>query len=368
MSLIPIFFCVFFNINKKKYLPIQGLIFCVFTISANSVLAAGTIAGTTIINKATLSYDIHGIIEPIITSQPASFVVDNKINLTVIEANGTFTGVAASQTVAVTKFSVSNNGNSTQDYSLAVANLTSGAPNIFGLPDTFDATGCVARVESGATPGYQAAQDTDAFIDELAPDASKIVYVICSITNALITNDQANISLTASTATGGTVGTLGAPVLQTGSADTNGIDIVFSDTSTTPNASGTDQGQTARDATGVARSAYRVGYSLNIFKTAICSPAPADCSQASTGTIITYQLQVNLSGVGTAANLVITDQLPANLSYVPNSTTVQNVSKTDSADADNTDFAVTTPNTLTVKLGNQSAPDSFTINFRATIN
>lgn len=58
--------------------------------------------------------------------------------------------------------------------------------------------------------------------------------------------------------------------------------------------------------------------------------------------------------------LVVTDPLPANLSYakgliVPPS-------------AASSDFGVTTPNTLTVNFGNVVAPANLTIQFNATIN
>ena len=54
-------------------------------LSSNAAFAAGTLANTPISNTATLAYDVNGVAQANITSPAATFVVDNKVNLTVIE-------------------------------------------------------------------------------------------------------------------------------------------------------------------------------------------------------------------------------------------------------------------------------------------
>lgn len=107
------------------------------------------------------------------------------------------------------------------------------------------------------------------------------------------------------------------------------------------------------------------GLSVQVSKTASCTPAPANCSKAAAGTTVTYTLQVAISGVGTASNLIITDPLPTEITYTPNSLKVGGVAKTDVADTDNGQFS---GNTITVDLGNPTAPNNFSITFNATIN
>lgn len=80
---------------------------------------------------------------------------------------------------------------------------------------------------------------------------------------------------------------------------------------------------------------------------------------------MTYQIVATLSGLGTATNLVITDPLPANTTYMPGSIVVNGIAKTDAADADNAQFVT---NTISVSPGNVAAPASVFITFRATIN
>lgn len=338
----------------------------VLLASSNLAFAAGTLANTPISNTATLAYDVSGVVQPTITSPAATFVVDRKINLAVAEANGAPSIVGQGQAVAVTTFTVSNTGNDTQDFGLAVANLPNGTIIFNNLPpfsDSFDATGCAAFAESGANAGYQAAEDLASFIDELAPDSTKTAYVVCSISAAQAINTVAIVSLTATALIGGTAGTKGGALTNDAlTPNTAGVDTVFADPDTlADNANATIPRQTPSDAKAFARDAYRVvSVATNVTKSATCSPTPADCSQAKTGTVITYQLLITITGSGSAGALVIKDPLPANLSYangliVPPS-------------AISSDFGVTTPNTLTVNFGNTVAPANLTIQFNATIN
>ncbi len=349
-----------------KFLASLCVATCLLLITSNLASAAGTLANTTISNIATLAYDVNGVEQTNITSPAASFVVDRKINLAVVEADSQPSIVGPGQAIAVTTFNVTNTGNDTQDFSLATANLPNGTiifNNIPPFSDSFDATGCAGFAESGANVGYQAAEDLATFIDELAPDSSKTVYVVCSIPPAQGINTVSVASLTATALIGGTAGTQGGALTNDAlTPNTAGVDTVFADPDTlADNANGTIPRQTPSDATAFARDAYRVvSVATNVTKTATCNPAPANCSGAKTGTVITYQLLINITGSGSADALVITDPLPANLTYsgslvVPPS-------------AVSSDFGVTTPNTLTVNMGSVVAPATLTIQFNATIN
>ena len=332
-------------------------------LSSSAAFAAGTLANTPISNTATLVYDVNGVTQANITSPAATFVVDNKINLTVIEKNNSPTPVTPGQLRAVTTFTVTNNGNAVQDYALTGGNVA-GAPIVFGLPDNFDALACSRFVETNGIAGYQAGADTATFIDELTPDASQDVYIVCDIPAGQLSNDQAVTELTAVTRAGGTAG-LGAVLTQTaGVNNPAAVDVVFADAATPANASGTIPLQTARDATGFARDAYRVAaVTAAVTKTATCSPAPLNCSQAKTGTIITYQIKVDVTGSGTASSLIITDPLPSNVTYVAGTLNVTPAAVS---------ATVTAAGTATIDLGNvavtPATPKTFIITLNATIN
>src|SRR3970040_2805328 len=91
---------------------------------AQNAAAAGTAAGTTISNSATLAYDVSGVAQTSITSTAATFVVDEKAHLTV--AGGANTNVVPGATAQVTTFTLTNKDNSTLDFSLASNQVAAG--------------------------------------------------------------------------------------------------------------------------------------------------------------------------------------------------------------------------------------------------
>ena len=95
-------------------------------VAAGPVLAQttpnGTAAGTQIDNVAQASYTVNGTAQTA-SSNTASFVVDRKVNLTVVTAQSGATQVNLGQTGAVTSFRVTNNTNGTQDFLLAATQV-----------------------------------------------------------------------------------------------------------------------------------------------------------------------------------------------------------------------------------------------------
>jgi uncharacterized repeat protein (TIGR01451 family) len=345
---------------KHRYLArLLGVCGCLLLIAPQLGWAAGTLSGTTISNSATVAFSISGVAQPNITSATVSFLVDEKINLTV--SGGITTNVASGSTSQATAFTVTNNSNSSLDFGLAVTSAIAS--------DNFDPTNCSTHLESGATAGYQAAQDNIiTFIDELPADATKTIYVVCDIP-ATATNTQIGLVGLTATALGdftgansayfATPGAPGAAIVETVGANTQGtVDIVFAD------AAGTED--VARDAKHSAHNTYVVAIpSLSVTKTVANVLDPSGGAVVMPGSVITYQITVALTGAGTATNLVITDPLPANTTYVLNSIIVNGATKTDAADADNAQFAA---NTVSVSLGNVAAPANFIVTFKATIN
>lgn len=327
----------------------------------SSAHARGTASGTVISNSASLQCSLCGAGG--IASGAVPFVVDNNVNVAVNDSDGTATSVIAGQVSAVTTFTITNLGNTVQDYSLSAANISSGS-TLFGGTDNFDAA-CTVRVESGATPGYDVA-DTTTFIDELAPDASRAVYVVCNIPAGQGGGDQAIVSLTAVTQQGGTPGMQGGTIVATPGADTPAtVDVVFAD------ASGSDDA--ARDGKHSARDAYRLGIPVALSKTVTNIQDAFGCSGASgckivSGSMLTYRIELIVPGGGTVNGLVLTDPIPPNMTYVPGSIVVNGAAKTDAADGDKADFGITTSNTVTVSPGNVSAPLTIWFTFRTTIN
>ena len=345
--------------------------------------AAGTPAGTAISNTVTLSYSLGAVPQADIPANSLAFLVDEKVNLTV--AGGVTTNVLPGSIAQATAFTVTNNANSTLDFELTVTDAIGG--------DQFDPNTCTSYVESGTTAGYQAGQDIATFIDELAPDATKTVYAVCNIPAAANTDSGlAGLTATARGDFTGPNGTyapttapavLGAAINPTLGIDTANVDVVFADVVGTEDI--------ARDAKHSAHNTYLIaGAALTVTKTIASVVDPNGTGVLMPDAVITYQIAVVLPGTGTVTNLVITDPLPAETTYVTNSITITcnsgnyagggacgtgtitpqpPATKTDTnLDADFADFNGTAANTVTVSLGNVTAPANFVITFNATIN
>ena len=334
--------------------------------------AAGDAIGT----RATITYDYQGT-TLVQESSPAGntvagagngvdtvFTEDAFINFSVTTLDGSAAPVASGQTAVATRFSITNNGNAVQDFLLAGFNTT---VNPFGAPpDSIDTLLPLSvYVESGATPGYQLAEDTAVFVDELAPGSSAIVYVVASLP-AGNAGDVAAVTLVAQVAQGGAAGegaaitndnngntspsgvySNGATSVAAGSAvnaaDTTALEIVFND----PAGLGVED----VDSTGLAQdiaangqhadsSAYQIqGSPVSINKTVTVIDTLGG-NDPHPGATLRYQLDVTITGSVNINNLVITDTIPINTTYTPGSIVLNSVAQTDAPfTVDGVDYA-----------------------------
>ena len=191
------------NFKLKRLLSL-AFIGCLSTLNASTVYAA---AGDTISNTATLNYDVGSVAQTAITSAAADFVEDRKIIFTVAESGAATTSVSPGQTLAVQTFTVTNNGNATQDFLLAALNRTTGTADPHGgANDIFDATAVQVFVETLNAGAYVQADDTDIFIDNLAPLASATVYIVSTIPGTATNAQVAVMSLVVQVAEGAGTG------------------------------------------------------------------------------------------------------------------------------------------------------------------
>jgi hypothetical protein len=289
-----------------------------FGVITQSALAAGTPSGTTISNNATLSYAVGSVTQTAVASGAVSFVVDKKVDVLVTVVDVAAISVSPGQLAAVTTFTVTNNGNDTQDFGLLANDVASGQV-VLTKTDNFQVTsGSIQTfVESGLTAGFQSSQDTATYIDELASGASKTVYVVVNIPLAQVSNDVAAVYLKATAAAGGTIGTQGAALVATTGANTGGVDIVFAD------AAGTDDLTGARDGQHSARDAYLVSSSvLTVTKAValICDPINGSTNPKNIpGAAVQYAITITNAASAASATLTqISDVLDvARLTFDP---------------------------------------------------
>jgi len=282
--------------------------------------AQTTTAGTTVSNTASVSYSVNGQTQTT-NSTTASFVVDRKVNFTVVTDQTGATQVNLNQTGAYTSYKVTNTTNGTQDF-LLNAFQTGIIGGLLTGTDDFDLTNVKIYVDSNKNGVYDPGVDTATFIDELAPDASIEVFIVGDIpSNATI--NQANVALQVIAAAGGAGGTQGTALVATdlnvGNAD-NLVDVVFADGDS--DGLGVDIG---RNGQGWAYASYAIGtrnVALTVAKTALIlsDGVNAGNPKAIPGAVVQYCMLANNATLTAAANgVVITDPIPANTTYVAGS-------------------------------------------------
>jgi hypothetical protein len=290
------------------------LLFGVFAfVLPQQAVAAGTGSGNDITNQATITYSVGGSAQTPINSNTTTFKVDNKIDLTVAEVGGVYTEVNPSTTNQVLTFTVTNTGNTVQDFALSEA----AGVDPFGGADNFDASNVRVFVEDGTNPGvYNSTEDTATYIDELVADATRTVYVVADIPIGQSSGDIAAYTLTATARAGGSGGSLGAVLTETAGADTpDAVDIVFAD------AAGDTDG--SRDAAYSDTDAYRVlSAQLTITKSSTVIRDPFNLNtnpKHIPGAYIRYVITIsNAAGAGASATLTtITDTLDNNTAIDP---------------------------------------------------
>ena len=287
--------------------------------------AQQTTAGTTVSNTASVSYTVNG--SPQTTnSTTATFVVDRKVNFTVVTDQSGFTQVNLNEQNVATRFKVTNTTNGIQDF-LLNPDQTDISVGILPGTDNFNVLNLRAFVDANGNGTYEPDIDVKTWIDELAPDASVTVFVVGNVPNtpgAAIAWD----SLQVIAAEGGSTGTQGAALIPTdlslGNAD-NTVDIVFADDDSD---GPLYLGDIARNGRGRAYSGFQIGttnVALTVNKTARIVSDGVNIAnfKAIPGAEVEYCLSVSNATLLTAANdVVLTDVIPANTTYVPGSITM----------------------------------------------
>ncbi len=303
---------------------LAALIAAGLALGANQhAMAAGTTAGDTISNLSTLTYSVGSVPQAAIGSSetgnttgagtPTTFAVDNKVDLTLTETGNTYTSVSPGATAQVTAFALTNLGNDAQGYNLTAANVSA---TVFTVADSFDVTGISIYLDANDNGVLDPAESGAGAITSLAsvaPDDTVNLLVVANIPAGQANGTQSAVSLTAVAREETTL----AALAETANTQA-GVEIVFADSATVANVSGTDPGQTARDATAFAHDAYRVAAAIiSVSKTAtvICDPFNGTTNPKNIpGAIVRWTITVSNGGTaGASATLnQVADSLDVN--------------------------------------------------------
>nr|WHW29345.1 hypothetical protein [uncultured bacterium] len=314
----------------------------VLFLASPSAHAAGTIAGTDIINVAQATYDGPPGGTPVtIDSNIVTIKVDELLDVTVVSSDPGDVATSPGLAAQVTTYQVTNTGNGSEAFTLSADTAKPG--------DEFDTTFEQIILDSNGNGVYDPGVDTvytpGANDPVLAPDESVAVFILSTIPASVNDGDRAEIELSAVANTGsGTPGDIFA-----GQGDGGG-DAVVGSTGANDEDSGFFVVQTAE--VTLAKSATVVD--------------PFGGATAVPGSVIFYQLVATTTGTGNLTNLAITDDIPADTTYKTETITLEGVAQTDAAgDADAASF---NGSSIAVSLGTVPGGQTRTITFQVTVD
>ena len=285
---------------------------------SQQAMAQGTDAGVVVSNQASVDYDVNGLDQTDILSTDAgsppgtgdatTFVVDRRVDFTIVEIGGAHTEVQPGDVDAFAEFQLTNNGNAVMDFSLSLVDLTSADPQVHGQTDTDDVmSNFDIRVANGdGAAGVPVAGDLT-FVDELGEGETVVIYVFADAGATLPNDAYDNFTLNATAAddanVAATVGTLDALLTESAGPDNPAvIESVFA------NVSGADG---SGNATEGADDGFHVNSAqLVITKSAAVISDPFGSGKAVPDAVIEYTVTLdNTTGAAAADNVIMTDQI-----------------------------------------------------------
>jgi len=340
-----------YNVRLTRWVAAAVVATAAFALP-QSAQAAGTVAGTTVTNTATVNFDVGSVPQTPVTGT-ATFVVDDKVNLTV--TNNAGATVVPGSTDQVLAFTLQNTGNKTHGYSLA-ASLGGGITmNSVRIYRDVNGDGNLDVGDTLYTGGTN--------VGDLAPDATMRLLIVAN-TPAGATNGQiSNYNLVATTLNAGTTTVTANDNSIADDKDTQ--QVVFADAAGPADA--------LRDGRHSATGTYTVSTAtLNVAKTSTVISDPFNGAvnpKRIPGAVVRYSIVVTNSGAANATNVVVRDAIPANTTYAASTITLNAVAQTDAGGDDSADMGATNAGEVTATIGAlASGGGSATVTFDVTVN
>lgn len=302
-----------------------------------SAQAEGVDAGTLIENTASATYD-DGAGTITVPSNTVSVRVDEILDVAVTSVNSG--PVAASRGSAVLTFEVTNVGNGPEAFTLT-AN-----PSVAN--NDFETTIDTVAIDSNGNGVYDQGVDqiltgarTTPLLDA---DASVTVFVLVTVPNSVTDRQTSEVELLADAVTG-----TGTPGLVFANEGVDGGDAVVG-------ATGADDAATGSILVGIV--------AVDLVKAAAVSD-PFGGTSTVPGATVTYTITADVTGTGSASDLVITDTFPAGTSYVAGSLKLGATALSDASDGDAGEAGSTG---ISVDVGDVAGGTSRSVTFDVTID
>ncbi|NPA59808.1 MAG: hypothetical protein GXO30_05015 [Epsilonproteobacteria bacterium] len=296
---------------------LNTLILFAVPLIATSIFASGTVAGTQIQNTATLTYNV-GDQEKTVEAA-ANFLVDDKVNVVSTTVDTQAVTASTGSTNVVLTFKVRNDGNSVHDF--LISSLTNSSKAFVGtsneVTDSNNADNVRIYVDNGDDT-FNPDEDTETYIDELAPDEEKTVFIVADIPDDAADGDIAVYDLQVQVAEGGASGTQGEAITSDDSDEAdavNTVQIVFADGAGTIDAE--------HDGKFSSTDAYKmITATVTIIKNSIVLSDPVNDTtnpKRIPGAVVRYCFIVENTGSSDATDVLVTDDMDENVFDFANS-------------------------------------------------
>ena len=148
--------------------------------------SASTAPCTTITNQATVNYSVGGVGRPAENSNPISFNVGAKVIVLVTNNDGDEVTVVPGTTKVAQKYTITNNGNTVQDYDITQLAQADGYTSPYGgADDSFTANTIAIYDDTGGTSAgvFDVSEDVDItatpVLNNIAADGgTAVVYIV----------------------------------------------------------------------------------------------------------------------------------------------------------------------------------------------
>jgi uncharacterized repeat protein (TIGR01451 family) len=316
----------------------------VLALSASmTAAAAGTPVGTVIQNTATVNFDLGGA--PItLQSNVTTITVVERVDVAVT-LQSPQTVVAPNDSNRALLFTVTNLGNGTETFALAIDSVLTGDdfdPQPAATPIYFDTDGS-GDLNVGDQPYTPGTNDP-----LLAADASVDVFIVNDIPGTVSNGDVGSSRLIATAASG-----TGAPGTVLAGQGDGGVDAVI----------GTSGGEQQADGQYLVSD---VAINVNLAQSV---SEPFGGSTPVPGATITYTITIEVTSSGTATASTVRDPIPTYTTFVPGSITANSAALSDATDGDAGEYDTTGSPTIVVRLGNLTQADGAqTVSYQVTID
>lgn len=359
------------TLNKSILFKLVLLVGAVALITTQAAWAVGTESGTEITNRATIDYSVGAVSQTPIESSPTgnatpgigqggdtSFLVDNRVDLTVASLGDT--NVIPGSVNMVLAFSITNTGNTTQGYAVAVVDEATGIP-MNNVRIYLDAN------NDGALDGGDTLYTAGSNIGNLNPNGTigtdDVMQVLIVADTPSVAADGTSDTYWLLATTLNTDGSVTAETNAGAADDPNAVDVVFGDGESDDGGS-TDSANNGQHADSgvfaVATANLTVQKTSEVFSDPIVGTSPN--AKAIPGAQVRYTITIENTGSVIAEGVTISDEIDQDVAFLTGTVLINGADG-----SGQTTITAGPPDTISIDVGDVGGGTTTTVTFDVEI-